>query len=309
MAPASRIGFAGQLPVRRFDQGEHPHGRLDASNQEIESAAKAAELDDAIRKMPAGYDTRVGQRGGQLSGGQRQRIAIARAILRDPEILLLDEATSALDASTEAAVNQTLKQLAKERTVISATHRLATVVDADRVFVFQDGRVVEEGRHAELLSRGTVYARLWEKQAGFVMADDDDRIAVTLGRLRAIPLLSELADDALNKLIPRFELERLGENRVVVQQGDHGDKFYLIVRGKLEVYRTTEENKRNRVGVLSDGDFFGEIALLRSVPRAANVRTLTPSVLLSLSRKVFLETLSDAPELGAKLERAMAERA
>jgi ATP-binding cassette subfamily B protein len=283
-------------------------GRLDATNEEIEAAAKAAEIDEVVRRMPGGYDTRVGQRGGRLSGGQRQRIAIARAILRDPSILLLDEATSALDASTEAAVNQTLRRLANDRTVISVTHRLASVVEADCVFVFNEGRLVEQGQHKELLSLEKLYAGLWQKQAGFVVDDDGDRITVTVARLRAIPLLSQLNDDALSKLIPRFDSERFGEKRVIVQEGDPGDKFYLIVRGKLEVYKDTEHGTRERLAVLSDGDFFGEIALLSNQQRNASVGTLTPSVLLSLSRKAFLEILADAPELRAKLEYAMAER-
>ena len=283
-------------------------GRLDATNEEIEAAAKAAEIDDVIRRMPGGYNTKVGQRGGQLSGGQRQRIAIARAILRNPSILVLDEATSALDASSEAAINQTLMRLANDRTVISVTHRLAAVVDADCVFVFQEGRLVEQGRHKELLSLEKLYAGLWQKQAGFAADDDGEGVTVTVARLRAIPLLSRLTDDALSRLVSRFDSGRFGEDRVIVQEGDPGDKFYLIVRGKLEVYKDTEHGTRKRLEVLSDGDFFGEIALLRNVQRTASVRTLTPSVLLSLSRKAFLEILADAPELREKLERAMAER-
>jgi len=283
-------------------------GRLDATDAEIEAAAKAAEIDDVIRRMPAGYDTRVGQRGGQLSGGQRQRIAIARAILRSPPIMVLDEATSALDASNEAAINHTLLRLAKDRTVISVTHRLATIVDADRVFVFAEGRLVEQGRHEDLLSTKGLYATLWEKQAGFEPDDAGDGVTVTAARLRAIPLLSRLSEDALSKLVSRFDTVRLVEERVVVQEGDPGDKFYLIVRGKLEVYKHAGHDARHRVEVLTDGDFFGEIALLRDLPRTASVRTLAPSLLLSLSRRAFLETLADAPELREELERAVAER-
>ena len=131
---------------------------------------------------------------------------------------------------------------------------------------------------------------------------------MTAARLRAIPLLSRLSGEALSKLVSRFDTVRLVEDRVVVQEGDPGDKFYLIVRGKLEVYKDAGHDARHRLEVLTDGDFFGEIALLRDLPRTASVRTLAPSLLLSLSRRAFLETLADAPELREELERAVTER-
>jgi ATP-binding cassette subfamily B protein len=213
-----------------------------------------------------------------------------------------------LDAANEAAINRTLLRLARDRTVISVTHRLATIVDADRVFVFEEGRLVEEGRHEDLLATKGLYATLWEKQAGFEQDDGGDGVTVTAARLRAIPLLSRLSGEALSNLVSRFDTVRLVEDRVVVQEGDPGDKFYLIVRGKLEVYKDAGPDARHRLEVLTDGDFFGEIALLRDLPRTASVRTLAPSLLLSLSRRAFLETLADAPELREELERAVTER-
>ena len=113
--------------------------------------------------MPQGYDTTVGERGTSLSGGQRQRLAIARAIIRNPAILILDEATSALDHATEAAISATLKKLAHGRTVISITHRLSAVVDADTIFVLDQGKLVEVGTHQELVLHKGWYSRLWEQ--------------------------------------------------------------------------------------------------------------------------------------------------
>jgi ATP-binding cassette subfamily B protein len=141
-------------------------GNREATDEEIQAAAKLAEIHEAIMKMPEGYDTLVGDRGGKLSGGQRQRIAIARAILSNPAILLLDEATSALDPTTAAAVSRTLERIAEGRTVISATHRLETAPRADCVFVFRDGRLVEHGCHDDLLRLDGLYAQLWRQQAG-----------------------------------------------------------------------------------------------------------------------------------------------
>ncbi|MCC7265532.1 MAG: ABC transporter ATP-binding protein [Candidatus Latescibacteria bacterium] len=140
-------------------------GRPAASDAEVEEAAKAAEIHEFILGLPEGYDTPVGERGGRLSGGQRQRLAIARAVLRDPDILLLDEATSALDPGTEAAINTTLARLAKGRTLISVTHRLSSVVAMDRIFVLRRGKVVEQGSHKELLNQKGYYFQLWNEFA------------------------------------------------------------------------------------------------------------------------------------------------
>jgi ATP-binding cassette subfamily B protein len=129
-------------------------GRLTASDEEVEAAARAAEVEDVIHAVPGGSDATLGERGGRLSGGQRQRIAVARAIVRDPQILVLDEATSALDPGTEAAVNATLERLAAGRTVVAVSHRLATIAGYDRIFVLHEGRLVEEGTHDELVERG-----------------------------------------------------------------------------------------------------------------------------------------------------------
>ena len=142
------------------------YGRPDASDAEIEAAARAAEADEFIRALPQGYDTFLGERGLRLSGGQRQRIAIARAILKDPPILLLDEATSSLDAASELLVQQALEKLMAHRTTIIIAHRLATVQKADRIVVMDAGRVVASGTHAQLTSASPLYARLAQLQFG-----------------------------------------------------------------------------------------------------------------------------------------------
>lgn len=140
------------------------YGRPAAGDAEVEAAARAAQADDFIRALPAGYATRVGERGVTLSGGQRQRLALARAILKSARILLLDEATSALDAESEVAVQKALEVLTRGRTTLVIAHRLATVQRASRILVMDQGRIVEEGRHAELLRRGGLYSRLAELQ-------------------------------------------------------------------------------------------------------------------------------------------------
>ncbi|MGR3511697.1 MAG: ABC transporter transmembrane domain-containing protein [Paracoccaceae bacterium] len=135
-------------------------GRPLASDAEVEAAARAAAAHDFLSTLPQGYDTEVGERGVMLSGGQKQRIAIARAILRDAPILLLDEATSALDAESERAVQDAVERLSADRTTLVVAHRLATVKQADRILVFEDGRVVADGTHDSLVAEGGLYARL-----------------------------------------------------------------------------------------------------------------------------------------------------
>ena len=140
------------------------YGRPGAARSEIEAAARLARLDDLIASLPHGYDTTVGERGLKLSGGERQRVAIARVILKAPQILICDEATSALDTKTERQIQASLAEVAAGRTTLVIAHRLSTIVDADQILVLEGGRIVERGGHEELLRRRGVYAAMWARQ-------------------------------------------------------------------------------------------------------------------------------------------------
>jgi subfamily B ATP-binding cassette protein MsbA len=150
------------------------YSRPDATEAEIERAARAAHAHDFIMELPAGYDTIVGERGIFLSGGQRQRLAIARAVLADACVLVLDEATSALDAESERLVQKALANLMSGRTTVVIAHRLSTVRRADLIVVMERGRIIETGKHSELLERGGAYRRLYELQ----FADEEEEVLV-----------------------------------------------------------------------------------------------------------------------------------
>jgi ATP-binding cassette subfamily B protein len=148
------------------------YGTFDASLPEIIAAAQVAEADNFIQKLPQGYDTIVGERGQKLSGGQRQRIAIARAVLKNPPILILDEATSAVDNETEAAIQRSLEYITQNRTTIAIAHRLSTVRNADCIYVMDQGKLVEWGRHEQLLEKLGIYASLWRVQSGLTVTSE-----------------------------------------------------------------------------------------------------------------------------------------
>ena len=278
-------------------------GSLDAPDADVEAAARAAMLHEAILELPHGYDTVVGEAGHQLSGGQQQRLALARAIVRDPAVLIVDEATSSLDPATEAAVNETLRALAPGRTCITVTHRLHTVVELDRVFVFERGRLVESGTHDELLRAAGTYAEMWAKQASFAVNASGTRARLDGLFLRTIPVFAHLDDERLELLADMFQSEFRDAGERLIQEGEIGDKLYVIVRGRVEVL-----GRANETWLLEDGDFFGEIALLADVPRTATVRTLDRSLLLTLHRDRFRTFLEGAPDVRAAFEAVMHER-
>jgi ABC-type transport system involved in Fe-S cluster assembly fused permease/ATPase subunit len=149
------------------------YGRDGATEDEIVAAAKAAKIHDFIASLPEGYETKVGERGLKLSGGEKQRVGIARTLLKNPPILILDEATSALDTQTERDIQDSLREMGQGRTVITIAHRLSTIADADQIVVLEAGRIVEQGRHEELLASGGRYAAMWARQS----AEEDESVA------------------------------------------------------------------------------------------------------------------------------------
>jgi ATP-binding cassette subfamily B protein len=204
-------------------------------------------------------------------------------------------------------VNETLNRIARGRTVVSVTHRLATVADYERICVFGEGRLVEQGTFAELRAAGGAFAELWEKQSGFTVGDDG-AAGVKSDWLRRVPLFAAVPEDILGQLADEFVSEQFDKGRDVIVRGDVADRFYITVRGKVEVLAPNAVGTTERIAVLQDGDHFGEVALLRNIPRIATVRTLESSTFLTLHKKKFGQLLRRQPALREAMEAVHARR-
>src|SRR5262245_6226662 len=186
------------------------YGRWEASDAEVEEAARLARIDDFIRRSPRGYDTEVGERGLKLSGGEKQRVAIARTILKAPPILLLDEATSALDSHTEREIQDALERVSENRTTLVIAHRLSTIVGADEIIVLDDGVIVERGTHHQLLAQGGLYASMWNRQREAAAAREkleqvDDEVAAPNRNPPTLDDGASEAPDGEGRLAPPIE--------------------------------------------------------------------------------------------------------
>jgi len=272
------------------------------------AAARQANIHHVIESWPDGYDTEVKQEGGTLSGGERQRLSIARALLRSPKLLMLDEVTAALDPSAEADINALLEQLRGQHTIVSVTHRLSSIVNADKIYVFHEGGVAESGKHDQLLQQDGLYKSLWVKQQGFRLSSELHSASVEGYRLAQLSFFKGIEPVLLEELARQFTAESFRAGDVIVKEGEAGDKFYIIARGQCEVLKVNGDEGNARVAVLLDGDHFGEIALLKNIPRTATVQACGPAIILSMSRAAFQSLTDEYPQIRTLLEQTLEKR-
>ncbi|HLN17479.1 MAG TPA: ABC transporter transmembrane domain-containing protein [Acidimicrobiales bacterium] len=277
-------------------------GKPSASDAEIEAAAQAAELHEFVVGLPRGYDTLVGERGGRLSGGQRQRLSIARALLRDPSILLLDEATSALDPRTERLIADTLDRVAEGRTTIAVTHRLTSITGYDRICVVVAGRLVEQGRHEQLVSLGGTYAQLWAEQIGGAAPAEPPFDAA--GALSRISILSSLGPDDLVAVAGRLRAVDLKPGESVTEGGG---RLFIVRGGRAAVMAPDFSGQVVQTAELGVGDAFGLTSLLGGTGEST-LQATEPVILLVLDDETIRglaatnEAVADALA-GTKAER------
>jgi len=272
-------------------------GRAGATDSEIRAAAAAAGVESFVTSLAHGWDTLVGDGGSNLSGGQRQRVALARALVRQPRLLILDEATSALDPATERQICDTIRQIGDSRTVVSVTHRLASVADYDMIVVIDDGRVTERGTHDQLLQRRGIYARLWAEQTGTPMPDLPPFDAIAA--LSRIPMLARLDPPRLAGVATRLVPFSLPTGRRVAE----GDGLMFVVAGRADVVVGSTPDGETVDAELRPGDAFGVSAMMGS-SRRATLRASEPTELLHLPSQVLSElaltaTNRTTPDSGA----------
>lgn len=259
-------------------------GNPAATDAVIRSATAMAEVDEFAGRLPRGYDTMVGERGGALSGGQRQRVAIARALVRNPRVLLLDEATSALDPHTERQIAATLQRAAADRTTIAVTHRLASVSDYDMIVVLEAGRIVEQGTHTELLARRGTYAGLWAEQHDDTAPEAFDGIAA----LTRVSLFANQPPALLQQLIAAFTFVRLAPG----DRMPEGDQLAFVASGSADV---EIPSSGGRVGTarLQPGDAYG-LAAAFGADANSELVALEPTTVAVLAGDAWRHIMSTA---------------
>jgi subfamily B ATP-binding cassette protein MsbA len=261
-------------------------GLEDCSDERVREEARRTAADQLIAALPDGYDTVVGQSGVGLSGGQQQRIALARALLREPSVLILDEATSALDASSQRMVQERLRESGPGRTIVKVAHRLETVVDADIIFVLDDGRLVEQGSHAELLTIGGLYARLFADQTEPFRAATDSSARLAAHRLQLRAPFSSLPAHMVEALGAQLRRVEMPVGAELYHRGDEPDALYVLLRGRVEL-RFPQDGRPDLVDIVEAGGLLGDSTFLAQRKRPATVRAATDSVLYRLDRSVW----------------------
>lgn len=282
------------------------YGGINATEEEVVAAARAAGLHDFIMGLPAGYDTQVNDRDTSLGLGHRQRLAAARVLLRPASVVLMDDALSALDAPGQRELEQALRGPAGTRTLVKIAQRVSAVTDCDLVYVMDGGAVVEQGRHEELTDRGGLYTQLVKDELGEGAVSG---AFAAVRRLAKQAPFSSLPPEILEEVARLMLYAERGPGDVICRQGSVGDELYFIGKGEVEILLETEDGAERILGYLEEGEYFGEISFLRRVPRTATCRACTNCELHILRRQDF-DHLMDrlGSDVTAHLDRTAQER-
>jgi len=269
------------------------YGRIDATDEEIIAASRQAGLHDSIMDLPGGYDTQVHDRDTSLGLVQRQRLTVARALLQDASVILMDDALSALDSPTQKELEDALRGPTGDKTLIKIAQRLGTVLDSDRIFVMDAGKLVEEGTHDELLNRGALYPQLLKDELG---AGAVSGAFQAVRRLAKQAPFSSLNAEVLERVARLMLYAERAPGEVICRQGSVGDELFVLGKGEVEVVLEEEEGGERILGFLSEGDYFGEISFIRRIPRTATVRARNNVELHVLRRLDFDQLLENLGE-------------
>ncbi|MFO0711165.1 MAG: ATP-binding cassette domain-containing protein [Sandaracinus sp.] len=283
----------------------HPTATL----EQVIDAARAAQLHAELERLPHGYETMIGPTAMPFSGGQLQRLALARAILPRPAVLVLDEASSALDAVTEAAIEQYLRERRCTRVVIA--HRFNTVRDADRIFVFEGGRIVEQGRHAGLVAAAGTYARLWT--AGLAPPPSSDEtahteLAVRADELAEIDTFRGMSPEARSSCARNMTRRPLVSGTTLISQGERGAGLFVLTRGSLQAVVREPGLDPMTINTIAAGQALGELGLFDGAPASVAVEATYAAEVLHLSEPRFRALLEDRGPAAREIVRALAKQ-
>ena len=286
---ATRASLRGQLTVLLQDTfvvratiyDNIRMSRPDASGAEVLAAAQTAGLLETVVGLPNGYDTVVGDRDLLLTTALRQRLGVARALLSGGSVVLMDDATAALEAHAQRDLEAALRGPDRARTLIRVTQRRSMVADADRIYILDDGRIVERGTHDELVERGGLYVQLLSDELGDAGPGGARQAVRRLSKLAPFSQLPPAVLEGLAKLV-LVMVRDAGQE--IVRQGSTSDELFIIGRGELEVLARDEQGQERLVNVLGEGDHVGELSFPRGVPRTATLRARTPTELYVLRR-------------------------